>query len=185
MNTIERYKAKIIALFNQTTRANLDNGMSWYKQANDYAHILNTKHGIGIVKTVGIMAALSPNNKWARNKIDTDKFISEPSIDTKVCTFKGQRQKALDIYHSDGNVETVLKILNGVKTKNFFSNILFFDTCDNVTVDMWAFRSVGAEEKLKNVKNVTQAYKEVARELEIQPHQLQAVVWGVIRGSLV
>ena len=50
---------------------------------------------------------------------------------------------------------------------------------------MWAFRSVGAEEKLKNVKNVTQAYQEVAKELNIQAHQLQAVVWGVIRGSLI
>ena len=50
---------------------------------------------------------------------------------------------------------------------------------------MWAFRSVGAEEKLKNVSLVTQAYQEVANELNIVPHQLQAVVWGVIRGSLV
>ena len=185
MDTIENYKSKIVSLFNNTSRKNLDNGMTWYKQANEYAHQLNVKHGLGITKTVGILAALSPNNKWARNKIDADLFISNPSLDTKVCTFMGQREKALAIYHSNGCPLEIECILNGVKTVNFFNNILFHEDCDRVTVDMWAFRSVGAEEKLKNVKGVTQAYKEVAKELNIQPHQLQAVVWGVIRGSLV
>lgn len=185
MNTIEQYKSKIVSLFNNTSRANLDSGMTWYMQAHQYALELNVKHGIGIVKIVGIMAALSPNNKWARNKIDTDKFLSSPSLETKVCTFTNQRKKALAIYHSDGQPETILAILNGIKTKNFFSNILYYRECDKVTVDMWAFRSVGAEEKKKNVKNVTQAYQEVANDLNIQAHQLQAVVWGVIRGSLV
>jgi len=185
MNTLKQHKNKIIALFNKTTRENLDNGFDWYELANNHAKMLSEKHGIELNKVIGIMAALSPNNKWARNKIDTDLFLSVPSLETKVCTFTNQRKKALAIYHCDGQVETIEKILKGIKTTNFFNNILFYDTCTRVTVDMWAFRSVGVEEKLKNVKAVTQAYTEVANELNIQPHQLQAVVWGVIRGSLV
>jgi hypothetical protein len=183
MDKRTEYKSKIITVFNSTTRDNLDNGMTWYRQAFDHAILLNKKHGIGIVKTVGILAALSPNNKWARNKIDADLFLSNPSLDTKVCTFMGQREKALAIYNCNGYPLEVECILNGVKTCNFFNNILFFASCDRVTVDMWAFRSVGAEEKLKNVPLVTQAYTEVAQELNIQPHQLQAVVWGVVRGN--
>ena len=185
MKTITSHKRKIVKLFNNTTRDNLDSGMSWYENANMVAQLLASMHEISIVKVVGIMAALSPNNKWARNQIDTDKFLSNPSLETKVCTFINQRKKALAIYHSKGTVEEIEGILNGIKTKNFFNNILFYGDSDHVTVDMWAFRSVGVEEKLKNVPLVTQAYTEVANELNIQPHQLQAVVWGVIRGSLV
>ena len=185
MITLESHKAKLIILFNETTRENLDNGMQWYRLAHGYARTLAIEFNVPLVKVVGIMAALSPNNKWARNKIDTRKFLETPSLDTKVCTFMNQRVKALDIYHCNGWVEEIECILNGIKTRNFFNNILHYDTSEAVTVDMWAFRSVGVEERLKNVPLVTQAYTELAHELDIQPHQLQAVVWGVIRGSLV
>lgn len=185
METLRTHKEKITKLFNATTRPNLDYGMIWYSQANEYAQQLSREFNISLPKIVGIMAALSPNNKWERNKIDTRLFLNRPQVDTKVCTFTGQREKAYAIYHSNGGELEIECILNGIKTCNFFNNILFFDTCDRVTVDMWAFRSVGVEPKTKNIAMVTRAYQEIAKELNIQPHQLQAVVWGVIRGSLV
>jgi hypothetical protein len=185
MELLEQHKAKIVKLFNQTTGENFDNGMTWYKDAYDFAYNTSVKYGVSITKVVGIIAALSPNNKWERNKIDTELFLSTPSIDTKVCTFKNQRVKALAIYNGSGHVEEIERILKGIKTCNFFNNILFHDTCDRVTVDMWAFRSVEMEAKTKNVKLITQAYQELAWEFNIRPHQLQAIVWGVIRGSLV
>jgi glycosyltransferase involved in cell wall biosynthesis len=185
MKTITRYKRDIIKLFNQTNGDNLDNGMTWYKDANVYARTLAKDFDIPLNKVIGVMAALSPNNKWARNKIDTRNFLAVPSLETKVCTFMNQRKKALAILESSGTHEDIETILNGIKTKNFYHNISFYLDSDKVTVDMWAFRSVGAEEKLKNVPLVTQAYQELAQELNIVPHQLQAVVWGVIRGSLV
>lgn len=185
MRQIIKHKRKIKKLFNASTQENYDNGMTWYQDANDVARQLSLKHGIGIQRVIGIMAALSPNNKWERNKIDTDLFLSKPSLTTKVCTFMNQRKKALEIYYGTGLTKDIEKTLNGIKTKNFFNNILWYAVSDKVTVDMWAFRSVQVEEKLKNVPLVTQAYQEVANELNIQPHQLQAVVWGVVRGSLV
>jgi hypothetical protein len=185
MRTITRYKRDIIKLFNDTTEVNYSNGITWYKDANKYAKKLSRDFKIPLNKVVGVMAALSPNNKWARNKIDTRNFLAVPSLDTKVCTFINQRRKAIAILESNGTSKQIEVILNGIKTRNFYHNIRFYETSDKVTVDMWAFRSVGAEEKLKNVPMVTQAYQEVATELNIVPHQLQAVVWGVIRGSLV
>lgn len=185
MKTITRYKRDIIKLFNKTSSDNFDNGMTWYKDANNYANILANDFDLPLNKVIGVMAALSPNNKWARNKVDTRNFLAVPSLDTKVCTFINQRKKALSILASSGSHQEIEKILNGIKTKNFYHNIRFYKVSDRVTVDMWAFRSVGADEKLKNVPLVTQAYKEVANELNIVPHQLQAVVWGVIRGSLI
>jgi uncharacterized metal-binding protein len=185
MKQVTKYKRDIIKLFNQTSRENLDNGMEWYKQAYEYANELSTQFNLPVNKVIGVMAALSPNNKWARNKIDTRNFLAVPSLATKVCTFIGQRKKALEILHTADTSEDIERILNGIKTRNFYNNIRYYSTSQKVTVDMWAFRSVGAEEKLKNVALVTQAYQEVASDLNIVPHQLQAVVWGVIRGSLV
>jgi len=185
MHTLRTHKDKIIALFNQTDRHNLDNGMIWYESANLHARQLSIEYNISLSKVVGIMAALSPNNKWERNKIDTRKFLENPCMSTKICTFMSQREKALYIYYGTGDSQEIESILNGIKTKNFFNNILYHDTSQAVTVDMWAFRSVGVEEKTKNIPLVTQAYSELANDLNIMPHQLQAVVWGVIRGSLV
>ena len=185
MKLLIHHKRKIAKLYNTTTQENYDSGMTWYKDAFKVAVFLAAEHRICLTKVVGILAALSPNNKWERNKVDAGLFLATPSLDTKVCTFKVQRKKALEIYHGEGTIEAIEKTLNGIKTKNFFNNILFYDTSTNVTVDIWAFRSVEMEHKLKNVPLITQAYTEVAQELNIQPHQLQAVVWGVIRGSLV
>lgn len=185
MKQLNKHKRDLIKLFNSTTRENLDNGFTWYENAHKYALQLSKDFDIKLTKVVGIMSALSPNNKWERNKIDTRNFLAVPCITTKVCTFTKQREKALAIYQGSGKIEDIEKVLNGIKTKNFFNNILFYDTSKAVTVDMWAFRSVGLEPKQKNVKIVTQAYTELANELNIIPHQLQAVVWGVIRGSLV
>lgn len=185
MRTINKYKRSIIKLFNNTSRDNLDNGLTWYQDAHLVAHGLSKKYNLPLFKVVGIMAALSPNNKWERNKIDTELFILRPSLDTKVCTFKKQREKALDIYNVCNSPYEVLMVLRGVKTCNFFRNILDYDTSEHVTVDMWAFRSVGVEPKTKYIKDITEAYQQVANELALKPHQVQAVVWGVIRGSLV
>jgi len=185
MRQLLHHKRNIVKLFNQTSRENLDNGFTWYENANEYAVQLSKEYKIGLAKVVGIMAALSPNNKWERNKIDTKLFLETPSIKTKVCTFTNQRIKALEIYHGTGETLEIKQVLRGVKTCNFFSNILNYKTCTAVTVDMWAFRSVKVEPKTKNIPLVTQAYQEIAEELNIMPHQLQAVVWGVIRGSLV
>lgn len=184
MSNVKEFKTNIVKWFNKTNSDNFDNGMAWYRDAHNFAKYLSKKHNVSLEKTIGVISALSPNNKWDRNKIDTDKFLMSPSIDTKVCTFKQQRQKALDILESDGKPETIKDILGGIKTQNFFSNILNYKTCDNVTVDLWAFRSVGVEPKKKYIKDITLAYKLLAKEFKMQPHQLQAIVWGSIRGSL-
>lgn len=185
MSNLEYCKSAIVEHFNNTSISNLDNGFTWYEDAHVYAIDLAMEFNIELSKVIGIMAALSPNNKWERNKIDTRKFLEYPSILTKVCTFKGQRIKALKIYHGSGLHEDIEKVLNGIKTKNFYHNIMFYHKSTRVTIDMWAFRSVNMLPKLKNVKLITQAYEDVANEFNILPHQLQAVVWGVVRGNLV
>ena len=161
-------------------------GLSWYEKAHNEAKLLADVFDVPLTKAVGVISALSPRNKWARNLADAWSILEEPSLETKTCTFKGQRQKAIDIINSTGDENEILTILGkGTKTRNFFTNILNFNTSTCVTVDVWAFRSVNLEAKNKNYKPVENAYQNVATQLGILPHQLQAIIWGTVRGSLV
>ena len=182
-NEIELLKQLITEHFSKSSTENTQLGLSWYERAHNECVLLSQVFELELSKVVGVVSALSPNNKWQQNLKDAWKFLDEPHIKTKVCTFKAQRQKALDILNSSGSDEVVLKILSGDKTKNFYQNILYYKDSQAVTVDTWAYRSVGLKQSKKNFRITELAYKEVAQELNLQPHQVQAVVWGVVRGN--
>lgn len=180
MSNLSLFKRRIKRHFKNASHTK---GIYWYQNAHQYAVMLSNLTGYPLHTVIGVMAALSPNNKWERNKLDTELFLNAPYLKTKVCTFMSQRKKAFNIVHNKLLPDEILKELNGTKTKNFFDNIYNYRLSQNVTVDMWAYRSCGVEQKTKYIKDITLAYQQVAKELKIMPHQLQAVVWGVVRGS--
>jgi len=186
MKSTEHLEAKILKYYNKADTETLLTGMTWYNRAHNEALLLSQVFEIPLIKVCGVIAALSPRNKWGRNLADAWNIIENPSLQTKTCTFKGQRQKAIDIINSTGDENEILRLLGkGEKTRNFFTNIFRYKTSQSVTVDVWAYRSVNLEAKNKYYKPVATAYTNVANQLNIMPHQLQAVVWGVVRGSLV
>ena len=184
MNNLELLKQKITEHFSASDSHNMSIGLTWYNRAHNECLLLSQVFEIDLNKVVGVVAALSPNNKWQRNLHDAWNFLDTPSLETKVCTFMGQRKKALAILASDGSDHAILGILNGDKTKNFYSNIRYYDKSEAVTVDLWAYRSVKLKPSKKNFEAVATAYREVALDLKLKPHQVQAVVWGVVRGSI-
>jgi hypothetical protein len=181
---IKQLKVKILKHFGASSDSNFDSGMSWYERAHNECLLISQVFEVPLSIVIGIVAALSPSNKWKQNLKDTWSFLEEPNVNTKVCTFMNQRWKALEIYNTEGTDEEIKAILNGDKTKNFYDNILYYSSSDLVTVDRWAYRSVGLNPSKANFKKVEVAYKEVAEELDLRPHQVQAVVWGVTRGAI-
>ena len=181
---IKHLKMQIIQHFNNSDEHNLNVGLSWYERAHNECLLLSQVFELPLSKVVGVVSALSPNNKWKRNLFDTWNFLDKPSLETKVCTFLTQRKKALAILNSDGSDNSILAILKGNKTCNFYNNILHYKDSDVVTVDTWAYRSVNLKQSAKNFRLTELAYKEVAQDLNLRPHQLQAVVWGVVRGGI-
>ena len=171
--------------YNSADIKQITEGTTWYERAHNECVLLSSVFGIPLPKVIGVVSALSPSNKWKRNLQDAWKFLDKPHMNTKVCTFKNQRRKALNILKGTGREAEILSELNGTKTQHFFTNILYYKDSQTVTVDMWAYRSVNVESKQKYYKQVQTAYQNVARELDLLPHQLQAVVWGVVRGSTV
>lgn len=181
---VNELKQKIRKHYDSADVQTLNQGLTWYNRAYNEAVLLSQVFEVPLWKVCGVISALSPRNKWARNLSDAWDILETPKLSTKTCTFKSQRQKAIDIINAKEENE-VLKILGGTKTKHFYTNILRYDTSDCVTVDVWAYRSVDLEPKNKFYKPIEAAYQQVAKELGIMPHQVQAVVWGVVRGNLV
>lgn len=177
---MKRLINRINKLYYQATKEQHNNNVNWYAVANYHAQKLSDKFNVDMFIVVGVLAALSPNNKWQRNLIDAELFLEKPSLTTKVCTFFGQRHKALAIMQAK-DVQEVRQILGGQKTQNFYENILFPHYSYAVTVDTWMYRAAKLPPSKKNFELIANAVTEAARQQQLMPHQYQAVVWSVIR----
>lgn len=177
----KQIETKLVELLAQSTPENYQRGLAWYEVAHLHAQALSDEFELPLFKVCGVIAALSPNNKWERNLIDTRLFLANPSLDTKVCTFLGQRKKALRILLDASKPSEVKAILGGRKTISFYSNIYKFNTSKEVTVDLWMFRIGELKKAKKNYEVISDAVLEVSQENNMLPHQLQAIVWSVVR----
>jgi hypothetical protein len=172
--------SKLETIFLRATHDQIKTGVEWYKDAYIAAQKLAKEFDIPIFKVAGVIAALSPNNKWERNLYDTRLFLQSPSLETKVCTFMGQRRKALMILNCKSS-SGVRLILSGRKTVSFFDNITKHDVPHKVTVDLWMYRMAELKQSHKNYEIISQAVIELSEKHKVLPHQFQAIVWSVVR----
>lgn len=166
--------------FDQASQEQVEQGLSWYNSAHEQAVVLAEEFNLPLMNVVGVISALSPNNKWERNLKDAGLFLTNPSLETKVCTFMGQRKKALNILQAS-NLREIKAILNGRKTINFWRNIMFPDQVNDVTVDLWMYRASKLDATVKNYSIIEDAVKQASLSRDVLPHEYQAIVWSVIR----
>jgi hypothetical protein len=57
----------IMKVYNQATGCERLNGASWYREAQGSALDISTRLKLPLHIVTGVIAALSPNNKWDRN----------------------------------------------------------------------------------------------------------------------
>lgn len=178
---INKYKRNIRRVYKNVSVESIDSGMGWYWEARKWSLDVSRQYGVPLYKVVGILSALSPRNRWERNKLDTIEVIKH-GLQATVATFNPNKRKAVKILACKES--EVLEILNGQKTKSFYSNI--YNSVDQeVTIDVWALRVVGLESSLtsKRYKEISEAFKVVAKELDIMPKQLQALTWEAVRNG--
>lgn len=185
-------KAHVLAVYTLANTADRCEGMAWYVRAKDLAIAICRQYPVSPYQAVGVIAALSPHNKWERNVADAENlirvFCADPeSVDSvKVCTFGKNKAKAIAILNlADGaNGGDVRAILSGPKLTEFFNCIM--DEGDDVCIDGHAY-SVWAGDRitLANVpsigiklrREIKAAYREAAAEYGISAAQMQAVTW--------
>lgn len=176
-------KELLIKRYKQATKAQHQGGLDWYFKANDICYKLAAKYNTTPMKVAGIIAALSPRNKWERNIQDAESVLKH-GMKARCCTTHTFKQKAVDILAlPDCLPYAITYILKGPKITNFFWNIYKPNDSKLVTLDSWAFRAAGLSDnpKVKERRECTKAYLDVAKEVGLKPHQLQAIVWVQIR----
>ena len=128
---------EIVAKFPLATSQEVQLGCDWYRSAFQIADRISDKYGLPTETVAGVIAALSPNNRWERNIIDAENIIKcwaaggtdEDVLAVTCCTYSTMKQKALDILTRD---IPIVEILNGPKIIEFFNcitNPMLNDVC--------------------------------------------------------
>jgi hypothetical protein len=181
------------------SQADILSGLHWYQRAYDLGiELIHEYDGLTMGKAVGVIAALSPNNKWERNCIDAEAMIKTWHIQgdynaIKVCTFNPNKRKAIAILELDMesvDTEAIPTILNGQKVVAFYRSIM--GDKNAVCVDGHAY-AIFIGERIatsrtpsitpKLFETIQRAYQLVAKRsadlcgVELSPTQVQAVTW--------
>ena len=190
----------IAAMLAMASQADLADGIEWYDRAKRLAHRLADQYGCTFEQAVGVIAALSPNNRWARNCTDAESMIQAWAVgvnpeSVKVCTYGAMRSKAAQILAlASPDRETIAKILNGRKITAFFLSIA--GVHDAVCVDghayaVWIGQRITTTNTpslgVKLYADIARAYCLVAKRSAalcgeaLTPAQVQAVTWVTYR----
>ena len=185
-----RNQKHIQALLDLASAAETAGGMSWYKEANQVALTLADRYEIPEETAAGVIAALSPRNKWDRNLVDAENIIAayvaggaEACDDVKVCTFGANKQKAVEILTWNAGEAVALEILSGPKLREFYSCIL---GRDDVCIDGHAYSIwFGDRVTLAKVPSIGKKLREeikkdylaVAKKNNLKGYEVQAITW--------
>ena len=181
----------ILSVYNLASSADTVTGINWYPQAKKAAAIMAERYGIHTHEAAGVIAALSPRNRWERNLQDAENLIAafaaagaEGCATVKVCTFSGNKAKAIRILSAGCITDAdVIKILSGPKLTEFYSCIVgISDVCiDGHAYAIW----FGERVTLANVpsigvklrREIKADYRQAAEILGVTPAECQAVTW--------
>ena len=187
---MNKHGKNILEVYNRATPEDIASGLEWYDRAKRYAKAISTKYFIHTHTVIGVMAALSPNNRWERNVKDAERMCQawvngEDLTDFKVSCYNTMKAKAWSILEDDlTEDDDILTRLNGQKIRSFYSNIRGLD---EVTIDGHALNiALGIRQGLTTDKtNMTKkVYRErqkdyvaAAKRIGRKPHELQAITW--------
>ncbi len=191
-------KLNILGIWHLATSEEKLAGAEWYSTAHVEACRLAQTYNVPLVVSVGVIAALSPNNRWERNLADAQNLIEaymrgDDVTNVKVCTYHAMRAKAwaiLNLGHQAIYNEVVIA-LHGRKITSFFENIMGEDGWGageaRCTIDGHA-RNIAYGERLtltggkftigkREYAALQELYREAAREVGVPAYVMQAVTW--------
>ena len=188
----------IINIYNLATPEEIKHGVTWYKKAYIESKKLALKYDIPIHIVIGVIAGLSPNNKWDRNIQNADTmikaFINGNAIESfKVSTYNAMKKKAWHIMETMPNHEETISILNGQKIVSFYRNIMGDDTCsvDGHAFNIWRNERYGLTTDKTNIgkklyKEIQDDYVQACNHVKVNGRRLkafemQAITWVVWR----
>ena len=189
-----QYVRNILKVYRRATQDDTANGIEWYDRAKREAEDIASLYGIPVRTVVGVMAALSPNNKWVRNVKDADTMCKawaegDCLSDFKVSCYNTMKEKAWSILVDELDDDNdILTRLNGQKIRSFYSNILGLDevTIDGHALNIALGKRYGLTDDKTNMgkkqyREMQAAYLRAAHRVKVKPHVLQAITWTTWR----
>ena len=172
-------------------------GRGWYSQAHQAALDLSGQFACDVITSAGVIAALSPNNKWERNLKDAQALLDTfkthgayAASKVRVCTYHTNKAKAIAILKlQNPTADDLTAVLNGLKITAFYRCIL--GDSQAVCVDGHAY-SIWAGEYITTTKTPTistRLYAQISADYTkaaqlistthdiIKPAELQAITW--------
>ena len=121
---------EIVAKFTLATSQEVQLGVDWYPSALDIANRIAVKYGVSAETAAGVIAALSPNNRWERNIVDAENIIKcwaaggtrSDLLAVKVCTYGKMKEKAIDILTTPIGVKLRAQIKTDYRDATAFIN---------------------------------------------------------------
>lgn len=181
----------ILSVYKLATVAEQQHGITWYPQARSIAQGIADRYGIHEAEAIGVMAALSPRNRWERNVIDAENLVAafvaggaEAAEAVKVCTFGKNKTKAVRILQAGVLTDAdVLAILSGPKLREFYSCIRgLAEVCiDGHAYSIWTGGRIPLAEVpsigVKIRRQIKADYTAAADQVGVTPSAMQAITW--------
>jgi hypothetical protein len=186
----KRMRSNLRKWWTESTFEERQEGLGWYSDAQEFAKELSTRFNVSREVSAGVISALSPNNRWERNKVDAIAVFEAVQVGVapdrvKVCTYNANKEKAFEI--AKGN-KKILK--QSPKTYAFARNVGEMDN-KFVTIDKWHLRACQTTSKsprkckesctAKQYRLLQEDCIKVAGEYGIDGHVFQATIWTTIR----
>ena len=185
-NQLQTISKKLDKVFNEATSEDIAEGKKWYVDANKF--VKDTARYFDVqfseIKIASVLSALSPRNKWAKNKIDTisvlDAVLKDKSPEeVSVSTFHTNKYKAFEIAKGNQFID-----VSSRKTFSFVNNIADLNS-NYVTIDVWHLRAcfgktMGAIGYLA-YEQIEKLTIKKAQKLGLKGYEYQAILWVVIQ----
>lgn len=188
----------IIKIYKLATPEEKRDGIVWYANAYSDCNRIALDLSVPVHIVTGVVAALSPNNKWDRNVTNAREliqaFVNGDDMDTiKVSTYHTMKRKAWTILEDMPDHEGVIVLLNGQKIVSFYRNIMGDDTCtvDGHAKNIYYGERHGLSDDRTNVgkkeyKTISDAYVKAGKRVRVngrslKAFEIQAITWVVWR----
>lgn len=186
--SLTEYQRNILSVYLKANPLDTQQGLNWYENAHEIGRELSLKYKYKIYQVLGVLAALSPLASWELNVRRCEAALVQHSHgltaqESTGCGMKANTGKAWRIL----NGEEPTEVLGGNKVRAFYHCMMHFNNNDVVCVDRHAvsiaFGKPLGDKFAKYVNTdakyemISRDYRTVARLLNINACQLQAVTW--------
>lgn len=181
----ETMVSHILHTYGKATSDQVEDGMSWYRDAHNVCLRMALSHDITVEQAAGIIASLSPLTPWMRNLQLAEMLLDEPG--ERLPTLQGSAAKASAILSGSDP----WAVLTSQKVRAFFEGILYNGATDAVCVDRHALSVAHGGTVPKQQQGMTPkqygaiaaAYVDAASQVGIPAAKLQAITWVTWRSA--